>query len=35
MCLSQTMNITSQDSDLRTEEELDPICKPVKDFLGE
>ncbi|RCV26165.1 hypothetical protein SETIT_5G223800v2 [Setaria italica] len=33
MCVSQTMNSTSQDSDLRTEEELDPVCKPVKDFL--
>ncbi|CAM0148026.1 unnamed protein product [Urochloa decumbens] len=33
MCLSQTVNSTSQDSDNRTEEELDPVCKPVKDFL--
>ncbi|KAG2590046.1 hypothetical protein PVAP13_5NG312300 [Panicum virgatum] len=33
MCLSQTMDSTSQDGDHRTEEELDPVCKPVKDFL--
>jgi hypothetical protein len=35
MCLSQTVNSTSQDSDHQTEEEQDPVCKPVKDFLGE
>ncbi|CAO2183354.1 unnamed protein product [Urochloa humidicola] len=33
MCLIQTMNTTSQDSDHQTEEELGPVCKPVKDFL--
>ncbi|PAN29743.1 hypothetical protein PAHAL_5G247300 [Panicum hallii] len=33
MCLSQTVNSTSQDSDHQTEEEQDPVCKPVKDFL--
>jgi len=27
------MDSTSQDGDHRTEEELDPVCKPVKDFL--
>ncbi|OEL20854.1 hypothetical protein BAE44_0018125 [Dichanthelium oligosanthes] len=32
MCLSQKMNSESQDSDHLTEE-LDPVCKPVKDFL--
>ena len=35
MCLSQTVKCTSQDRDHQTEEEQDPVCKPVNDFLGE
>lgn len=34
MCLSLTLNSTSQGSDHQTEEELEPVCKPIKDFLG-
>nr|AVY91726.1 DNA methylase [Saccharum hybrid cultivar SP80-3280] len=33
MCLSLTLNSTSQGSDHQTEEELEPVCKPIKDFL--
>jgi len=33
MCLSQTVKCTSQDRDHQTEEEQDPVCKPVNDFL--
>jgi len=28
-----TLNSTSQGSDHQTEEELEPVCKPIKDFL--
>ncbi|AQK96552.1 DNA methyl transferase4 [Zea mays] len=33
MCLSLTLSSTSQGSDHQTEEELEPVCKPIKDFL--
>lgn len=33
MCLRLTQNCISEDSECQSEKELEPVCKPIKDFL--